>query len=104
MHATPTISLYAFAMLLVGLGVPGLALWALFRIVFPQVSRDDSASWNVDPSSDEEWPAMSAASASSAMPPPPPRDEHEYFLAADYAIEHDLPLPPPPPRVEHEEW
>lgn len=104
MHSTPTISLYAFALMLVGLGLPGLVVWAMFRLLFGKASRDESSEWEVDPSAVEEWPAAHVAPSERVMPPPAPRDDREYFHAAHYATEHDLPLPPLPPREEREEW
>jgi hypothetical protein len=104
MHSTPIVSLYAFAVLFIGLGLPGIALWALFRVFFGRATQADADTLNAGLCVNREWFPVPAARSESAMPAPVPRDEREYFQAAHYAMEHELPSPPLPPRDEREEW
>lgn len=104
MHSTPTISLYAFVVVLAGLGLPGLAVWALFRVLFSRGS-DAPRTPDFDSLADEEWLSAPPAMRRDPpmMPPSAPRDEREYFQAARYAMEHHLTPPPLPPCTAREE-
>jgi hypothetical protein len=105
MHSTPTISIYAFVVVLAGLCLPGVAVWALFRLLFGRISGGGSREQDIDCCQDEEWLSPpSVRLQPPMMPPAAPRDEREYFQAARYALEHNLTPPPLPPRTDREVW